>query len=390
MYNQIAVVLHIADHATRECIERVISEVGEFEILGGGPEIASLVITEASQDISSDCDRIGSLLNAHPHLDVFYVSHQINNDILLAAMRVGIREFFTSPLDENELRSGLLRFKERQTRTNVQEQSHQGSIINVIGAKGGVGTTTLAVNLADAFQRMDHIKSVVLIDMNMPYGEVQLFLDLKPESHWGELLRNISHLNSETLMNALTRYSSNLHVLASPRQLEDLYAANPENISNVLGMLRSVFDVVVIDLGMYLDEVTLKAMEVSDAILLSSVQSLTCLANIKRFLDHFRQPDMHWEDKIHIIVNKYLTDCSLTITEMEDSMRKKSFWEIPHDYKNTLNAINQGQTLHMTAPRQPITKSIEGLARQLMPTKEQPTPGFHFLNLNTWLSRNRS
>ncbi|WP_027183889.1 AAA family ATPase [Desulfovibrio inopinatus] len=382
MRDQIAVILDIVDPATREIVERVIADVGDIEVLGGGPDATSLFIMEASEDIGADLEQVRSLMESHPDIDVFFISEKMDNDVLLAAMRAGVREFFKDPPDEEELRLALWRFKERREKLKEHVQSKQGMLINVIGAKGGVGTTTLAVNLADSFGRIDEVSSVVLIDMNLPYGEVELFLDLKPKFHWGEVVSNISRLDATYLMSVLTRHPSGLYVLPPPSQLEDLQSATPENIASILEMMRGLFDVIVIDLGMYLDEVTLKVMEVSDTILLTSVQNLTCLANVKRFLEHFRQPDMNWEEKIHIVVNRYLADCDLTVADMEETMEKKSFWQIPNDYKATLDAINQGQTLFVNAPKQPVTKSVEGLARELLPQKEKKKKGLGLFGLS--------
>jgi pilus assembly protein CpaE len=208
------------------------------------------------------------------------------------------------------------------------------------------------------------------MDMNLPFGEAQLFLDIAPKYHWGEVLGNISRLDATYLMSVMSRHPSGLFLLAPPSRLDDLQMATPENISRLLELMRQVFDTVVIDLGMYLDEITLKVMDISDAIVLVSVQNLPCLANVRRFLDNVRHAETGLEEKLKIVVNRHLEESDLLVEDMEKALGLPVFWRIPNDYKTTLSAINQGKTLLETAPKAPVTRALSDLALALAPKLE--------------------
>ncbi len=376
MQEKIAVFLDIRDHEVRALFERCLAAYPDFEVIGAGTDMAELVVRETtSGDIGGELDRLRPLLDDPRGVEIFLVAARLSTDALMGAMRAGVREFFPADAPEDDIRMALWRFKERRDKRLAERQGQgaserRGRIVNVFGAKGGVGTTTLAVNLAAAFLSMKDGAMVSLMDMNLPFGEVQLFLDLHPRYHWGEIIGNIGRLDATYLMSIVSRHASGLYLLPPPSRLEDLQMASPENIAVLLECMRSLFDTVVIDLGMYLDEITLKVMDISDAILLVGVQNLPCLANVRRFMESIRGVEGALSDKLKVVVNRHLPDSDLSVEDMEKALGVKVFRRIPNDYKTTLSAINQGKTLLEIAPRAEVTRAIGELARALGPAGE--------------------
>lgn len=371
MQDKHTVILEVDDAAARRAFEECLSEDGEFEVLGVGEEFADLLVREIHPERGEpELAAVSELLGRRKDLEVFLTADAYDATVLMQLMRQGVREFFPMPVSPEDVRMALWRFKERRRGLEGQRSTRQGRIINVFGAKGGVGTTTIAVNLAAAFLGHKEGASVALVDMNLPFGEAQLFLDLAPKYHWGEVLTNIGRLDTTYLMSVMSRHPSGLYLLPPPSRLDDLQMATPDNISKLLEVLRQLFDTVVIDLGMYLDEITLKVMDISDAILLVCVQNLACLANVRRFLDNIRQTEFGLEEKLKIVINRHLEESDLVVEDMEKALGQSVFWQIPNDYRTTLSAINQGKTLLETAPKAPVTKSLFELARALVPFDE--------------------
>ncbi|MEF3698167.1 AAA family ATPase [Desulfolutivibrio sp.] len=377
MQEKIAVVLDVADHGVRAAFERRLAEFADFEVLGAATSLVELVVREAaSEDIGPELEELRPFLDAAHGVEVFLVAPRLSKDTLMQAMRAGVREFFQADSPEDEIRMALWRFKERRDKRLAERQGaggaapRQGRIINVFGAKGGVGTTTLAVNLAASFLSRKEGAMVSLMDMNLPFGEVQLFLDLHPRYHWGEIIGNISRLDATYLMSIISRHASGLYLLPPPSRLEDLQMATPENITALLTCMRSLFDTVVIDLGMYLDEITLKVMDISDDIVLVCVQNLPCLANVRRFMENMRGVEGDLVQKLKVVVNRHLPESDLSVEDMEKALGIKVFRRIQNDYKTTLAAINQGKTLAEIAPKAEVTRSIGDLARALVPPGE--------------------
>jgi pilus assembly protein CpaE len=300
----------------------------------------------------------------------------------------------------------MARFRDRQERRARLEQEaradradrpepacrdgagRRGAIIEVIGAKGGVGTTTLAVNLAASLAARGD-GPVLVMDLNLAGGEVPLFLDLAPKYHWGEAFRDISRLDASFLMSLVARRSETLHVLAAPSSLDDLKLATPEAMSRLLELMRSVFSAVVIDGGQYLDEVALAAVSAADTVLLAMVQNLPCVASVKRFLQHLGQPGADQADgpgngllpagtfregALRLVVNRHLKDNDLTVADLEQAVGRTTFWQVPNDYTATLAAMNHGRTLAECAPKSPVAASLRALADALVPPGP-PSPG---------------
>jgi pilus assembly protein CpaE len=234
-----------------------------------------------------------------------------------------------------------------------------------------VGTTTLAVNLATSLAELEGSPLVALIDMNLLFGEIPLFLDVKSVFNWGEVARNISRLDSTYLMSILSKHSSGVHVLPSPTGLDGVNVATPEIIEKLLGLMQNVFDFIVIDGGQSLDEISLKILEVSHTVLLVAILSLPCLTNIRRLLWMFQKLGYPQAENIKIIVSRYHKKSVISLKEAEETLNKKIFWLVPNDYSTTMSAINQGKTLSKVAQGAEVTKNLAELASAFSEKEER-------------------
>ena len=341
---------------------------------------ADLVIFELGDDTEKDFQLIHSLVDVDAIGEVFYTSRDFDRAVLLQAMRTGAKEFFSQPIKDEEVRQALEDFRERTEKARHKEAVKIGQIIELIGSKGGVGTTTVAVNLAVSLAEMKGAHSVALIDRNMLFGEVPLFLEITPNYHWGEITKNISRLDPTFLMNVLSKHSSGVYVLPSPASLNGHDPATPEIMGHLLSLMQRMFDFVVIDGGQSLDETSLKMLEMSDTVLLVSILSLPCLSNTKKLLKLFHTLGYLPKERIKVVINRHLKNPEISVKDSEAAIDEKIFWTIPNDYRRTLSAINQGKPLSQLASRAPITKSVRELACALSKREEkQEKKGWRFL-----------
>jgi len=341
---------------------------------------ADLLIFELGDDTEKDFQVIHSLLDVDAISEVFYTSRHSDRAVLLRAMRTGAKEFFSQPINEQEVRQALENLKERREKGKHKEAVKIGQIIELIGSKGGVGTTTVAVNLAVSLAEMKGAHSVALIDRNMLFGEVPLFLEIKPSHHWGEITKNIERLDSTFLMNILSKHSSGVYVLPSPASLNGHDTATPQIMEHLLSLMQRMFDFVVIDGGQSLDETSLKILQISDNVLLVSILSLPCLSNTKKLLESFRVLGYPSTERIKVIINRHLSNPEISVKDSEAAIDQKIFWTIPNDYRRTLSAINQGKPLSELASKAPITKNVRELACALSKREEkQEKRGWRFL-----------
>jgi len=338
-----------------------------------GSHPAELLILELGQTPERDFQRIESLLAENKVREIFLTGQNPDSKILMQAMRLGVKEFFPLPLNVNDVHTALGRLLDRVEKTPAVPQLKKGKIISVCGSKGGVGTTTVAVNLAVAYSNRTRPLSVALLDMNTLFGEIPLFLEISPKFHWGEITKNIERLDNTFLMNVLTRHSSGVHVLPSPAYLNGHHSPTPAIMQRLLGLMRQLFDVVIIDGGQSLNDAALKGMQLSDEVLLVSTLSLPCLSNTNKLLRSFTDLGYIKKERLKVILNRYMKKNEITLEDAEAGIGQNIFWSIPNDYKTTMAAINSGKPLSELAPQSPIAGSFIELSQKLIPLEHQET-----------------
>ncbi len=362
----IAVKLEIKNRGVRKELEDVIASVEGFRVMQRSNDTAhaDLLIFEIGSDLEKEFQVIHSLQNLETVGEIFLTSPHSDPALLVQAIRTGAKEFFSQPINREEVKHAVERFQERRGKSKRHVPARMGRVIDIIGAKGGVGTTTIAVNLALSLTKAESFQSVVLMDMNLLFGEIPLFLDIEPTYHWSEIAKNISRLDATFLMSILSKHPSGLYLLPSASQLDGHTVATPEIIERLLHVMQTVFDFIVIDGGQNLDDIALKIFEMSNTVLLISVLSLPCLANVNRFLKSLYALGYPLE-KSEVVINRYLKNPEISLKDAEGSINKKIFKAIPNDYRTTMSAINKGKPLFEVAPKKPVTKGILELADTL-------------------------
>ena len=344
--NIIRIRLPIRNQGVKKGFEEIIAAAEGYQVQSpDNKHRPDLLIFEVGTDTEKEFRVIESLLNSNSVGEVFLTSENTEQSVLRNAMRIGAKECFSQPLEKQEVRRALERFKTRRKKSGHQKDVKSGQIIDVIGSKGGVGATTIAVNLAVSIAETKKAQSVALVDMNMLFGDIPIFLALKPNYHWGEITKDIGRLDATFLMNILSKHSSGVHVLPSPSHLNGDRAVTPETIEHLLSLMQGMFDFVVIDGGQSLNKTSLRILEMSDDVLLVSLLRLPYLANTNKLLTSFANFQYLPKERIKIVINRYLKKSQVSLKDAEDAVNRKIFWTIPNDYKTTMSAINQGKAL---------------------------------------------
>jgi len=344
----------------------IIRTIVEFEVLSDrDTRRPDLLIFELGGDAAKEMAMIESLLQADKVGEVFLTAAVAEPTVLMQAIRIGVKEFFSQPIKAEEIRQALHKFKERRKGSEFTAKSKNGEVITVFGSKGGVGTTTVAVNLAVSLLQIKSGRSVVLLDMNTLFGEIPLFLEISPKFHWGEITKNIERLDNTFLMNILARHETGVHVLPSPAYLNGHVRPTPEIMSRLLDLMKSMFDYVMVDAGQSTDDTSLRVFELSDNLLLVTILSLPCLANANRLIRSFSDLGYLTKDRIKIVLNRYLKNNEISLRDAETGVQHELFWVIPNDFNTTMSAINRGSPLPQIASKAAITKNFAEFARAL-------------------------
>jgi pilus assembly protein CpaE len=325
-----------------------------------------LLIYELGPDTDQEMQVIETLLNASGGGEIFLTADTPDAATVMKAMRIGVKEFVSQPFDNEEIEAALLRFRDRQRVPASAASRESGKVISILGGKGGVGATTVAVNLAVSLKAHSKKKKVALLDMNPLFGEIPLFLEIAPKFDWGKITANIDRLDNAFLDNVLTRHSSGVQILPSPAYLNGHQAPTPDIIQRLLDLMVTMFDYVIIDLGQSTNEAALKILQLSENVMLISTLSLPCLANTNRLKKSIVDLGYVSDERLNIVLNRYMKKSEISLDDVEKSIDKKLYWIIPNDYANTMTAINSGKPVAEIAPKSKIANNLEDMAGKVL------------------------
>ena len=350
----------------------IILSIGGFEIQkAADSRKPELLIHDFIGQSDEELDTIQMLLETQRVDQVFLTGESPDADVLMKAMRIGVKEFFPQPINEFEVKNALQRFIETQRENVTSIRKKKGQVIGVFGCKGGVGTTTVAVNLATSFTRNDTEDSAALLDMNTVFGEIPLFLEMSPKFHWGEITKNTGRMDDIFLSNILEKHPSGVSVLSSPAHLNGHIEPTPAVMTKLLGLMRQMFDHIVIDVGQSTNDTALKVFEAADAILLVTTPSLPCLTNTNKLISSLKGMGYFNEQRLKVILNRYIKKGDISLKDAETGIGQEVFWTIPNDFRTTMAAINNGKPLSGIAPKALITKNFLDLAEAFNRSSEE-------------------
>lgn len=298
-----------------------------------------------------------------PDCAIFVVSASHDGTVILQAMRAGAKEFLLQPLRIDDLLAAINRIQER--RFGQGDAKARGStVIAVAGVTGGVGVSTIAVNLGCTLARNEK-NTVVLADLDLCLGDADVLLDAIPDYTIVDVAQNVTRLDFSLLKRSLTKHSSGLFLLPRPVQLEDVSLISAEDLQRVIGLLKASFTHLVLDLSKAFTPVDMMALEMAQHVLLITQLDLPCLRNVVRLMMSFsNMPGM--AEKVKIVVNRLGMDSGqINLKKAEEIIGREIFWQIPNDYRACSEARNNGVPLLECAPRSAVTQAIIGLAEAL-------------------------
>lgn len=376
--NLLSVQLAIKTPAIQENLTRIIKGLEGFTLQKGNDAARiDVLVLEIGSDPEAEFETIRALLQENVVGTLFLTSAKTTSDILLPALRAGAKEFFSQPIDPGEVISA---FQKVKAESLVNNQSGDkpltlGKIFSVLGAKGGVGTTTFAVNLATSIQALDPEKLVALIDMNRIVGEVPLFLDLKTDTNWEEIGKNFSRLDAAYLQSAMTHHSSGVYVLPAPSRFETETHLPAGSLFQIVKAMRQFFDYIIIDGGMVFDDNLVKIFAESERVYLVSILSLPCIINVRKLQDSILTTGGVNNGKLRIIANRFEKKAQISLAEANKIIGTDISTTIPNDYQLTMEAINKGKTIAEISASSSVAKAYEKLAESVVESADNRPRG---------------
>jgi pilus assembly protein CpaE len=313
---------------------------------------------------------VAKLNETSPECHVLVVSSSTDGNLILRAIRAGAKEFLSQPVRIDDLLAALARINERRFGKGKAKLSGS-SVVAVAGATGGVGTTSLAVNLACCLAK-DETRSVALVDLDLCLGDADVFLDSIPDYTLVDVAQNVTRLDITLLRRSLTKHSSGLYLLPRPVQIDEVNLITPEDLQRVIGLLKATFSNLVIDLSKGYTANDLVALKMASHVLLVTQLDLPCLRNVVRLLMSFGEMEGVAE-KVKIVVNRMGLDSGqIGLKKAQDTIGREVFWQLPNDYRTMVEVRNNGVPLVEQAPRSAITQAISGLAEAVCGMEKEP------------------
>ena len=331
-----------------------------------------VVLLGMHEPVVRSLQTVESLLNALPETPVIVYSSSRDIDLARRAMLAGARDFLTMPANAEDMGKSIVAVLESEERRQMRLRGQtaawgsQGSVITVFGAKGGVGKTTIAVNLAAAL-REETGQAVALVDGDNGFGDVSGMLDMTPERTIVDLARDLAKVTRETLPNYLVRHANGLNVLAAPAQTMAWRSVKPEDFRKAIEMLSKSHDIVVIDTAGLLNDITLAALESASLVLWVVTTEYASVRDSLRALEALRSIS-YPEDRIRIMVNDLATRDGVRGSTIEEALGHEVFWRVPFDQRVRQGA-QMGEPAVLGHPSAPGARNLTDLARTVVGIK---------------------
>ncbi|HXG88817.1 MAG TPA: AAA family ATPase [Vicinamibacterales bacterium] len=316
------------------------------------PTAPDLVLVDIRDDAASGLATIERIRAGAAGTGVFAVAHAAEPDLILQAMRAGANEFFTWPPPDDSFHGAIRRTAAR--RDAAQGARPAASTLVFFGAKGGAGTTTLAVNCAVDLARVSK-KPTVIVDLKHGLGEVALFLGIRPRFGIVDAMDNLHRLDREFLRELVTKHKSTLDILAGSEVFDRPGAGDAGAIEELFQILARHYEYIVVDAGNEINSCTVAGLYAADTMFLVANPDVPSVRNAQRLLERVRQLGACGE-RVRILLNRAAEPFPIPPKQIESAVGHPIHHMFPSDYKTVSMALNAGVPLGMSGDSEIATQ----------------------------------
>ena len=330
--------------------------------LARGPAAPDVAIVDGRRAPAEAMATIERLRTGGATAAIFMVAAEASPELILQSMRAGANEFFAWPLQDNAFHEALTRTAGRvQSSSSTRPQAY---VLMFLGAKGGVGTTTLAVNCAVDLARMSG-RSTAIVDLKPGVGEVGLFLGVRSRYTLLDALDNLHRLDGEFLRELVGKHKSGVEILGGSEQFDRPGPNDGPAVEEVMRLLSAQYDFVIIDGGTQLNPANIAAMYAADAICVVANPDVASVRNTQRVLERIRQLGPT-ADRVRLLLNRAAEPYPIPPAQIEAALGHPIHQRFPSDYRTVAMAINSGVPLTL-AGNSDMATQLERLSRDFLP-----------------------
>ncbi len=364
---------------TRANIRRLLQFETDIEVVGeaqDGKEAIELahklkpncILMDINMPIMNGIKATEQIYQELPQCMIIIISVQGEQEYLRKAMAAGARDYLIKPFSGTELANTIRQIWEvergRLLRGHGENQIRkEGQVITIFGAKGGVGKTTIATNLAVGLGQAK--QNVVLMDLDLQFGDIPLILNMQGK-------RSVAHWYREgclAITDYLLTHDSGIKVLAAPENPEEGELIQGKQINAAIIQLKPEMDYVIIDVPQIFQETTLQSLELSDWIILVATPDLVNLKNLHRCLEVLSK--LNLTNRVRIVINQAGKISGLPFRQFEDNLGQRIWYELPYDPHLTAKAVIEGVPIIDLKGRTGLGRAFAQLINEFIPVESE-------------------
>jgi pilus assembly protein CpaE len=321
-----------------------------------------LVVVDIRGDAASGMAGIERLRASHTTTAIFAVAQSTDPELILQSMRAGANEFFMWPVPEEAFQGAVRRTHTRRESAQASVKPPSATLV-FFGAKGGAGTTTVSVNCAVELARLTK-RATVIVDLKPGFGEVSLFLGVRPRFTILDAIENLHRLDKDFLHELCAKHKSGLDILAGSEQFERPGASDAGAVEELFRVLGKANDYVVVDAGNQINSCSIAALYAADQIFVVANPDVPSVRNAQRLVDKVRQLGVGGE-RIRVLLNRASDQHMIAPKQIETALGYGIHHTFPSDYKTVSTALNSGVPLALTNHSE-IAAQFDSFTRQII------------------------
>jgi pilus assembly protein CpaE len=325
-----------------------------------------VVILDMAGDPDRDVRMANAIASGVPRTTLVGMGPELDATSLLEAMRAGVVEYVPGPVDQESVQDALERVIRKSGWGNSLEGRRNGKVLAFFSPKGGSGSTTVVTNVGIELHRLTG-KKTLLVDLDLELGEIASLLGVRPRFNFVDLVRNIHRMDADLLSSYIEGHKSGVQVLSAPFEPEIGEQVGGEEITRALGLLRSHYDYVLVDVSKSLSAPARAALLTADQIYLITNMDVPSLRNLKRCLPILDGVTAGDEERLRLVVNRFSGKRLVGLEDIEETLGLDVYWTLPNDFETVITSISAGQPLVLQGNSR-YAKELTALARDIAGT----------------------
>ena len=325
---------------------------------GASPDV---VIVDIRSSVSSSMATLEQLRSRWPAAAIFAVAAAVDADLVIHAMRAGANEFFAWPPPADAFDEAMRRTVSR--RAAAPAVSSQAMTVAFFGAKGGAGTTTLAVNCAVEIARLQK-RPTLIVDLKPGLGEVTLFLGVRSRYTMLDALDNLHRLDQEFMKELVVKHKSGLEILGGSDLFDRPGASDSGALEEVFRVLGRQYEYIIVDAGSQMNPCAVSSLYTADTICLVASPDVPSVRNAQRLLDRIGQLGASG-DRVRVLLNRAAEPFPIPPAQIENALAHPIYQIFLSDYKTVSTALNSGVPLTL-AGNSELASQFDSFARRIL------------------------